>query len=120
MRQYLWYGMCCILFVAAAENALANAQNQVTVKEYGTFNDSAGTVHTWIDPRTGDTVTSVRAPKSAPATQGNIPIYIYPQVEPYYSPQGQHPPHLGPGPHTPVAPIPPSPYEPMPIEGGNP
>ncbi len=83
--------------------SIALGSNDVNRRDYvyGTGNLSGGgSAHTYVDPQTGDIVTSVKPPESElysnqPSyynNQQNVPIYVYPQVTPSWPPTpGPHP-----------------------------
>ncbi len=82
----------CFIFIfpTAALGSKDSRQDYV----YGTGNSTGGNIDTYVDPRTGDIVTSVRPPKNNnnQNNQGNIPIFVYPQVAPSWPPTPVTPP----------------------------
>ncbi|MDE7064097.1 MAG: hypothetical protein K2O70_01310, partial [Desulfovibrionaceae bacterium] len=74
---------------ASAPVLLAAAPAQRRDYDAGTgTSPGSGTVHTYTDPATGDTVTDVIAPQPRRQEQQSTPIYVYPEVNPEWSPQG--------------------------------
>ncbi len=77
----------CLLLASPALVLANNADNRRD-RVYGTGSGSAGSVTTYTDPQTGDIVTSVKPARKSNEqnnhqyNQGNVPIYIYPQIAP--------------------------------------
>ncbi len=88
---------CTILFFCTFSSwSVANTAREDKV--YGTNlqnSPNKGTVHTWVDPQTGDKVISVKPkgkrqlPSSTQSTP-QMPIYVFPQITPQ-QPTRPHP-----------------------------
>ena len=126
MRHVLY---CLALLALSALWGMALGANQAHAERQdyvgGTGNSLGGYSGTYIDPETGDTVTTVIAPRKPGEQQPWPPIYVYPQVAPQWPPS--YGPMPGPNPggqHRPVKPLPPTPGRPvgpdMPPSGGRP
>ncbi len=86
MRIIFFICLMCMTPAMAWGNNDENRRDYV----YGTGNSTGGSVNTYVDPQTGDVVTTVRPPKNSnnnQYNQQNVPIYIYPQVAPNWPPQ---------------------------------
>lgn len=104
------YVLCCLAMmglVLCASVVLAERQDIVG----GTGHSLGGFSGTYTDPETGDTVTTVIAPRKPDQQQPWPPVYVYPQVTPQWPPTpGPMPgPTPIPDPNRPVTPLPSTP-----------